>query len=326
MKVSKDFIPVFVVGSARSGTTMMAKLLSSHSSFYEYRAETLILTVCRKRYGDIFGNEEKKLTFLSDWFESRQFERSNLSKEQFIDILNKSTSYPELLVRFLSTMTNNANKHFIVDSTPANVRYVKDILKVYKNAKFIWMVRDGRDVSISQERLGWVNPPFPFRAKSDRLNYTLINWKLINANCINHNNSSIFRIKYEEFLNDPYHYVEQVSEFLGTDPSKYDVASALNPQKSNSAFSDVRKHGVFKPVERWRELDATLVNDFTYGCSNFFKMLEYSVPSSAISFRSFFRYYYFLFHLKAKKTLSDYHIFSRKTTETLEIRRQKKAP
>lgn len=322
MELSKDFTPVFVVGSARSGTTMMAKLLSSHPSFYEYRAETLILTVCKKKYGDIFNDKNKKKAFLDDWFESRQFERSNLTREQFIGILDKSASYAELLIHFLHTMTGNAKKHLIVDSTPANVRYINDILKVCKNAKFIWMVRDGRDVSLSQERLGWVNPPYPFISKSDRLNYTLINWKVINANCIKTNDNTL-RIKYEEFLNAPSEFIEKISDVLKTDPSQYDIENALNPKKSNSAFGDVSKNGIFKPVERWRQLDDSLLNDFTFGCSHFFKELEYSTPTSVKTLRSFFRYYYFLFHLKVKKALADHHMFSRKTSESLEKRTQK---
>jgi len=70
--VSKEATPIFVIGSARSGTTMLGKLLSSSDSFFEYSAETLIMTVCRKRYGDIFNSISKRQVFLEDWFRSRR--------------------------------------------------------------------------------------------------------------------------------------------------------------------------------------------------------------------------------------------------------------
>ncbi|QCZ92930.1 sulfotransferase [Salinimonas iocasae] len=90
--IKKDITPIFVVGSARSGTTMIGKLLFSSEDCYKYTAETLLLTVCRKRYGDIFQPGSSKAEFLSDWFRSRQFRRANLDKDEFLSLFEKSNS------------------------------------------------------------------------------------------------------------------------------------------------------------------------------------------------------------------------------------------
>ncbi|QCZ92928.1 sulfotransferase family protein [Salinimonas iocasae] len=125
-------------------------------------------------------------------------------------------------------MADKAGKRYIVDSTPANVGYIKEILHVAPNAKFIWMVRDGRDVSLSQERLGWVNPPPPFTSKSDRLSYTLMNWTKVNNKY--RENKNVYLLRYEDFLSSPESHLKKMALHLGTNFDDYDLETVLNPE------------------------------------------------------------------------------------------------
>ncbi|MCW8107261.1 sulfotransferase [Alteromonas ponticola] len=318
MKGNESFQPVFVVGSARSGTTMIGKLLASHPLFCEYRAETLIMSVCRKRYGNIFSSDSRKDKFLADWFSSRQFKRSNLTKEEFTKVLEQSRSYPELLINFLNKMTVKSESHFIVDSTPANAGHIQDILKQFHNAKFIWMVRDGRDVSISQEKLGWISSPAPFKQHTDRLHYALLNWKLINKKCFSAVKSNVMIVRYEDFLSAPEQSLQEMASFLNTDKNAFDLSSALDPNKSNSAFGKLGNEDNRSPVARWRNADAEMVKNFTFGCSDTLTQLGYSASDSGWSLSLQARYSLFYIHIMAKRALSGFHWFSKRTSERLE--------
>src|SRR5690625_5887275 len=71
---------VYIVGAARSGTTLLNRMLILSGYFADYRAETLLLSVASRRYGK-FG--KRKEEFLKDWYRSRQFKRSGVDKERF---------------------------------------------------------------------------------------------------------------------------------------------------------------------------------------------------------------------------------------------------
>lgn len=315
--VKSDVTPIFVVGSARSGTTMIGKLLFSSEDCYKYTAETLLLTVCRKRYGDIFKSGDSKTQFLSDWFRSRQFKRSNLNKDEFLSLFDKSNNYSELLINFLSAMADKAGKRYIVDSTPANVGYINEILHIAPNAKFIWMVRDGRDVSLSQERLGWVNPPHPFTSKSDRLNYTLMNWAKVNDRF--KENKNVYLLRYEDFLSSPECHLKSMALYLGTNFDDYDLETVLNPEKPNSAFGRLGTDHNNSTIARWKSFDPKLISEFSFGCQSTLSKLGYPTTESQFSIRKAFRYLVFNIHLSVKTLLTKFHFFSKLTSETLEV-------
>lgn len=317
MEDKKEFQPVFIVGSARSGTTMIGKLLFTNKEFYEYRAETLIMTVCKKKYGDIFKSKINKNVFLKDWFQSRQFKRSNLNEIEFENILNQTKSYTGLLIEFLREMACKANKKFIVDSTPANVKHITSILREHPDAKFIWMIRDGRDVTISQAKLGWVNPPPPFTSKADKMHYALLNWKLTNKPSIK-KQKNIFTLRYEDFLQKPNIYVELISDFLGTKKEYFDIEKALDPKQSNSAFGRIGKSTNTSPVERWRELETELLENFTFGCGKFIKKLNYPKNGQEYNLKNCMRYTIFRCHITLKNNLTKLYFFSKRTSEELE--------
>ncbi|QPG06420.1 sulfotransferase [Salinimonas marina] len=317
MEDKKEFQPVFIVGSARSGTTMIGKLLFTNQDFYDYRAETLIMTVCRKKYGDIFNSKKNKDLFLKDWFESRQFKRSNLNEKEFKKLLDRVKSYANLLIEYLREMAYKADKKFIVDSTPANVKHIHSILSEHPNAKFIWMIRDGRDVTISQEKLGWVNPPPPFNSKADKMHYALLSWKLTNKTSIK-NKKNVFILRYEDFLQKPNIYVERISDFLDTRKEYFDIEKALDPKQSNSAFGRIGKESNTTPIERWRELEEDFLENFTFGCGNFISRLNYPKNRQKYNLKNFIRYIVFRCHITLKNNVTKIYFFSKRTSEELE--------
>jgi len=83
--------PIFIVGSARSGTTLLYSILLSSGKFPLYEAESLLLSVCRFKYGNLKKRKNFK-KFLNDWFRSKQFIRSGLNKEFFINISDDAKS------------------------------------------------------------------------------------------------------------------------------------------------------------------------------------------------------------------------------------------
>ena len=172
--IGHEFTPVFVMGSARSGTTMVSHIISSSQKFAKYHAETLILNVCKQKYGNIFLSPQKRRLFLSDWIRSRQFRESHLTEIAFTKIVENSTSYENLLINFLSTIAESQGCSHIVDSTPGNAKHLMHINSKCKSSKFINIIRDGRDVALSQAKLNWSKPPAPFKSNNSKLHYAMV--------------------------------------------------------------------------------------------------------------------------------------------------------
>ncbi len=211
------------------------------------------------------------------------------------------------------------NKKFVVDSTPANMNFIAEISKACPQAKFIRIIRDGRDVSLSQEKLGWINPPTPFHSKADKLNYTLLAWCIANKKVSLEKSSNFSTVRYEDFLSNPERQLSILSKFLDTDRASYDLQTVLNPTKPNSAFGRLGKDQNRSALARWRSVEPELISNFTFGCSNTLKKFGYTEVKSFYSFPILVRYSIFWCHIKLKRHLTKFYIFSKKTSEKIEV-------
>jgi len=69
--------PVFVVGSARSGNTMLYQMLRASGRFPVYRTEPCVFDVLVPKFGD-FRSVATRRKLMRCWLRTRQFRRSNL--------------------------------------------------------------------------------------------------------------------------------------------------------------------------------------------------------------------------------------------------------
>src|SRR5437868_9195932 len=75
--LSRDQAPVFVVGSARSGNTMLYHMLLCSGNFPIYRTEPLVFDLLVPRFGDL-RRASARQDLMNYWLRSRQFRRSGL--------------------------------------------------------------------------------------------------------------------------------------------------------------------------------------------------------------------------------------------------------
>ena len=81
---SRDKAPVFVVGSARSGNTMLYHMLLSSGHFPTYRAEPVVFDLLLPRFGDLRSATARR-KLMRYWLRSRQFRRSGLDAGQITE-------------------------------------------------------------------------------------------------------------------------------------------------------------------------------------------------------------------------------------------------
>ena len=148
---------IFVVGSSRSGTTMMGRILGNHSDIFTFKELHFFGTLWTNNSNQDL-NKQEQIDLLSRLLciqENGLFNQQNISvfHEKAIALLvHKNICNPlSIYELFLSAISHENKSTISCDQTPKNVYYLNEILAFFPQAKVINMVRDQRDVLLSQK-------------------------------------------------------------------------------------------------------------------------------------------------------------------------------
>jgi hypothetical protein len=150
--------PFFIVGSGRSGSTLLRLMLVSHSRL-TIPPETWYLIPLVKRFSieralnpDEIASAVSIITSDYRWpdlkLDAQEFQRSVacLNKPRLRDIA-------EVVYRW---HMESEGKDRWGDKTPVYIQIVPQLARMFPDAKFIHLVRDGRDVAKSFQATEWV--------------------------------------------------------------------------------------------------------------------------------------------------------------------------
>ena len=224
---------VFVVGNSRSGTTMMGRILGKHPSVYTFGELHFFGQLCAPPFSSKVGRKEiEKLT--SQLFcIQRQGYRTHGNPRRFLSeaqlFLESLTSYPEtqaaLFDAFLHHIAAENSRNIPCDQTPRNVFYIADILQLYPKARIINMIRDPRDVLLSQKGkwkrrfLGGSDMPMKETFR-DWVNYHPITISYIWRTAVTAaeqflQHERVVSVYFEELLTHPDVTVKSICDFVG---------------------------------------------------------------------------------------------------------------
>jgi len=138
--------PIFIVGVPRSGTTLVRMVLDTHPNIYSGSEMPWL--------GGNYGSPEVSLRGLyermkNDRYSSPLYCMSHIDEDFIINTFRNFVS--SIINRQLSILGKNK----WVEKTPDNIIQVPFLHKLFPNAKFIHIIRDGRDVAISTINTNW---------------------------------------------------------------------------------------------------------------------------------------------------------------------------
>lgn len=190
MKTTND--PFFIVGSPRSGTTLLRSVLDAHPNLCCAPWETgffdAIQTYQKVNFGSPRGSE---------------FNYCPLKRGEFIRWARESF---DLLMHQL---THSIEKPRWGEKTPAHVFQIDFIKEVYPNARFIHIIRDGHDVVKSLMNVNW--GPRDIKWSTHR-------WiDSVNAGIEAQDrlgSTVVHDVNYEALTSDPQNTLQDICEFL----------------------------------------------------------------------------------------------------------------
>lgn len=151
----KDFKPVFIVGNPRSGTTLLATLLSRNSEL-SIPSETQFMCKVLPCGTEINTKILSHYSLVEELFTYYRIHDFEIDKDSFYCFFrNYSATYKDMFRALLEYNAILEGKRFTGEKSPIHLLYVPLILKWYPKAKIICIVRDGRDVVQSLKKVPW---------------------------------------------------------------------------------------------------------------------------------------------------------------------------
>ena len=186
--------PLFLVGSERSGTTLLRLMLDHHSDItwlyeFEYCVD------CVSDQGDY-----PSLTDFYEFLErDRMFQGSNFS-------IDRNLSYPQLVDDFLQQKQAMETKNFLGATVH---RHFDRLLHIWSDARFVHLIRDPRDVARSCIGMGWTGNVW---YGVDRWIEAEKTWNNLKSKI---SDDRYIEIHYEDLICEPEKTLTSICQFIG---------------------------------------------------------------------------------------------------------------
>jgi hypothetical protein len=244
--------PVFVVGSARSGNTLLYDYLLSSGNFVVYRTEPAAFDLLAPKFGSLSkpGNRKR---FVEAWLRSYQFRLSGLDRNVMENrILGECRSYGEFLRVVMTEIARKQRVERWAVWGPNNLLHIPAIAHDLPDALFVHMIRDGRDVALSLGKEGW-SPFFWDSGRAMLVGGLHWKWKVEQGrNYAKRIPPRYLEVHFEDLATRPQETLTKIGAFIGQDLKYADivrtgVGTLINP---NATFrNDIAPSS---PVGRWR--------------------------------------------------------------------------
>jgi len=224
-----------VVGNSRSGTSMMAHILGNHPKVYTLIHEIHFfdeLIDIKNLHKDIPEREAIRiyaylLSIINEGYLSKKNIKHYIPEaKQRSKGTNKQTP-ANLYSDFLFYSTEKNKKKISCEQTPRYLFYLGQIFEIFPDAKVVNMVRDPRDILLSQKNkwrlrfLGHRHIPLGESLRAWANYHPLLVSKLWNvsikeAERFKHDNR-VLMIRFEDLIDSPELTVKKVCDFAGID-------------------------------------------------------------------------------------------------------------
>jgi len=243
-----EFKPVFIVGNARSGTTLVAAIMDRHKKLSITPETHFFYQTLPKNWRSIERDLHKRDSahelLVRYMVESPNYKDLSLDLNQLMQnfILQKPT-FSELFKAVLETYRQQQGAVHVGEKTPWHLIYVDTILSWYTDAKVIFVIRDGRDVIQSLMNASFAHKNFDSHA---------IAWCSSSRKCLNYLKNypeHVTCVRLEDLVLNPEGEVARLDEFVGLefDPNQLD---------SNIPTKVVAEHEKSFKQQSTRQIDA----------------------------------------------------------------------
>ena len=283
LQTFQDVSPIFIVGHARSGTTLLQMLLNSHPDIAIYsevhffnsilNLKNLVpdLNSCQNidRFF-ILLEKIKTVEHLHNYEELFQRIKTKLKR----DANANNASYEAFYKYLLEEYSNLENSSRLGEKTTTNIRYLEELLQIFPEAKIIHIVRNPKDVLASKIKVPW---------SSNSIIINAFKWKidiLYGQRFAANHQKSYIEVRYEDlvdspeleikrllaFVNEPFDrsiidFYKSSKKYVRNEPWKEGVGSPINQKSVGKGNEELSKSQV---ILLEKSIGKTLLDNFNY--------------------------------------------------------------
>lgn len=223
--------PFFILANPRSGSSLLRIICDSHPNI-TVPPECGFMEWWYSKYSDWKETDNSKRLdeFLLDFFQSKKIETWHLNKTKLREyiITENPKNYGEIVstIYMFYSETKTRNRAIIWgDKNNYYIHKLSIINKLYPNAKYIHLVRDGRDVACSYKNLKEIQTSSKYFPKlSTNIEMIAEEWNQNNNKILNFKEAledkNFLTLRFEDIVNDLRGNCIKISRFLGLDFSQ----------------------------------------------------------------------------------------------------------
>ncbi len=248
--------PVFVLGSPRSGTTLLYDMLLSAGGFAVYLAESNVFNLLMPRFGDL-GVRSNRERLLRAWLNSKLFRCSGLEAEHISSrIRGECENGGDFLRIVMGEICAAQGMARWAENSPEGMLYLPLIKRLIPDALFVHILRDGRDVATSLAQRRYVRA-FPWEDRHGLIGCGIY-WEWILERGRRFGRSvarDYMEVHFEQLLDRPQETLDEIGRFIDQ-PLDYEVIQRVaygSVAKPNTSFYQEAERANFNPVGRWQK-------------------------------------------------------------------------
>jgi hypothetical protein len=140
---------VFIVGCPRSGTTLLQRMLDAHHDVAVI-PETLWITRIYERRQGLSDDGFVTPKLIDRLLSKQRFVRLGIERADLEGLLSSgSRPYASFVTDIFDLYGQARGKHLVGDKSPGYVRSIPTLHSLWPKARFVHLIRDGRDVALS---------------------------------------------------------------------------------------------------------------------------------------------------------------------------------
>jgi hypothetical protein len=210
---------VFLVGSARSGTTLLQRIVDAHPEI-AVTPETHWVPRWYERRVGLTSDDRITPALLEKLFAYRRFPRFGIAPGELRRLAEQPLTYSAFVGGFYDLYGRNHGKRLVGDKTGEYARRVSTLHGLWPSARFVHLIRDGRDVCLSV--LSWKEDPGASRFATwhqDPVSTTALWWRR-NVRMGREAGASLssdlyYEVRYEALVAEPERECAALCDFLG---------------------------------------------------------------------------------------------------------------
>lgn len=260
----------FIIGNPRSGTTLLRLMLDAHPNITVPPECGFIIWFYQKYCNWIpdANLDHKYNLFIEDLKTAKKIENWHLDYDALASFLNESKpdNYSELcdaIYQYYATM-HTSSITIWGDKNNFYLRHIKELVQLFPNAKFIHIIRDGRDVACSYKELNRKELSSPNAPKlADDIiqianEWQQNNFKILNGFASHVKETNFISVRYEDLVKESDNELKRLCTFLHIDyhPSMlayHKNSTTYEPEEFLQWKADTKKAPQLNKINRYKK-------------------------------------------------------------------------